>query len=42
MSSRNSGQAFDLHCYVRENMIDFIQKTYPKALSRTRVSIERD
>lgn len=40
MSCRNSGEAFDLRCYVREHMIDFIQSEYPESLSRTRVSLD--
>src|SRR5690606_20385165 len=35
MSCRNSGDAFDLRCYVREKMIDYIKKEYPDSLSRT-------
>lgn len=40
MSCRNSGQAFDLRCFIRERMIDYIQTHYPQSLSRTRVSID--
>lgn len=32
VSAENSGKAFDLRCYIRENMIAFIQKNYPEAL----------
>ncbi|SEL41983.1 mechanosensitive ion channel family protein [Parapedobacter koreensis] len=39
MSCRNSGDAFDLRCYVRENMIAFIQEHYPDSLSKTRLSL---
>ncbi|MFD2599352.1 mechanosensitive ion channel family protein [Sphingobacterium corticis] len=38
MSCRNSGQAFDLRCYVRENMIAYINENFPMALSQTRVT----
>ncbi|WP_028298758.1 mechanosensitive ion channel family protein [Olivibacter sitiensis] len=41
MSCRNSGEAFDLRCYVRENMINFIRTNYPEALSRTRIALEQ-
>ena len=38
MSARNSGDQFDLRCYVREKMMAFIQKNYPDAFPRTRFS----
>jgi small-conductance mechanosensitive channel len=37
MSARNSGEAFDLHCYIREKLIEFVQKNYPDSLPKTRV-----
>lgn len=40
MSCRNSGDAFDLRCYVRENMIKFINDNYPDSLSQTRVRLK--
>jgi small-conductance mechanosensitive channel len=39
MSCRNAGEAFDLRCYVREEMIGFIQTQYPESLAKTRVSL---
>jgi small-conductance mechanosensitive channel len=36
MSARNSGDAFDLRCLVREKLIEFIQREYPEALPKTR------
>lgn len=42
MSCRNSGQAFDLRCYVREQMIDYIQTHFPESLSKTRVAYQED
>ncbi|WP_134091290.1 mechanosensitive ion channel family protein [Olivibacter sp. XZL3] len=42
MSCRNSGDAFDLRCYVRENMIAFINEHYPDALSKTRISLDSE
>lgn len=41
MSARNSGEAFDLRCYVRENLIKFIENNYPESLPRTRAEIDR-
>ncbi|MFD2538771.1 mechanosensitive ion channel family protein [Sphingobacterium chuzhouense] len=38
MSCRNSGQAFDLRCFVREQMIDYIRTQFPESLSKTRVA----
>ncbi|WP_295128055.1 mechanosensitive ion channel domain-containing protein [uncultured Chitinophaga sp.] len=40
MSAATSGRAFDLRCYIRENLISFIQKNYPDALPKTRAIIE--
>ncbi|MCW8310797.1 MULTISPECIES: mechanosensitive ion channel family protein [Sphingobacterium] len=37
MSCRNSGQAFDLRCYIREKMIEYIRTNFPDALSKTRI-----
>ncbi|RZL38674.1 MAG: mechanosensitive ion channel [Pedobacter sp.] len=37
MSAKNSSQAFDLRCYVRENMIAFINQNYPDSLPKTRL-----
>lgn len=42
VSANNSGQAFDLRCYVRENMILFLQKNYPDCLPQTRVILTQD
>lgn len=39
MSARNSGQAFDLRCDIRENMIAFIRENYPDSLPKTRLEI---
>ncbi len=40
VSARNSGEAWDLRCYVREKMIEFMQAEYPGALPKQRVEIE--
>jgi small-conductance mechanosensitive channel len=36
MSARNSSDAFDLRCYIREKLIGFIQEEYPESLPKTR------
>lgn len=36
VSAENSGKVFDLRCYIRENLISFIQQNYPGCLPRTR------
>lgn len=40
MDARNSGDAWDLRCLVREQLIDFIQKNYPGGLPRYRGEFE--
>lgn len=40
MSAKNSGDAWDLECMVREKMIDYIRENYPDALPRTRHIIQ--
>lgn len=37
MSAKNSSEAFDLRCYVRENMIAYINQNYPDSLPKTRL-----
>lgn len=39
VSASNSGTAFDLRCYIRENLLTFIQKNYPESLPRTRMEL---
>jgi small-conductance mechanosensitive channel len=36
MDARNSGDAWDLRCLVREKLIEFLQKQYPESLPRYR------
>jgi len=36
MSARNSSEAFDLRCYVRENLLKYITATMPDSLPQTR------
>ena len=40
VSARNSGEAWDLRCYVREKMIAFLQAEYPNALPKQRLEID--
>jgi len=37
MSARNSSQAFDLRCYVREGMLAYIREHHPESLPKTRL-----
>jgi small-conductance mechanosensitive channel len=39
-SAADAGTAWDLRCYLRENLIAFVQKNYPESLPRTRATIE--
>lgn len=39
VSARNSGDAFDLRCIVRERMIDFLTREHPYALPTLRAQI---
>jgi small-conductance mechanosensitive channel len=41
VSAKNSPSAWDLRVYIREKMIEFIQKNYPESLPKTRVSLEK-
>jgi small-conductance mechanosensitive channel len=40
MDVRNSSDAWDLRCLVREKLIDFLQKNYPGSLPRYRGELE--
>ncbi len=42
MSAANAGNAFNLRCEVREQMVDFLQKEYPDALPRRRAEMTID
>jgi small-conductance mechanosensitive channel len=39
MSARSAGQAFDLRCEVREQLINFLQEHHPEALPRQRSEV---
>ena len=41
VSAKNSPTAWDLRVYVREKMIEFIQRNYPQSLPRTRVELKK-
>jgi small-conductance mechanosensitive channel len=41
MSAAHSSAAFDLRCYVREKLIDYLQKNHPGALPRFRADVDR-
>ncbi|HWG57834.1 MAG TPA: mechanosensitive ion channel domain-containing protein [Candidatus Acidoferrales bacterium] len=41
MDARDGGTAWDLRCYVREKLIQFLQQKYPHALPRLRAEVEQ-
>ncbi len=41
MSAADSGKAWDLRCYVREQLVTWLQQQYPRALPRMRAEIEQ-
>jgi small-conductance mechanosensitive channel len=40
MSASNGSMAWDLRCYAREKLVEFIQQKYPESLPRTRAEID--
>lgn len=42
VSARNSGDAFDLRCAVREQVLDFLAREHPYALPRVRAELHDD
>jgi small-conductance mechanosensitive channel len=38
MSASDSGKLWDLRCYVREKMIEFVQQNYPQCLPKQRIN----
>jgi small-conductance mechanosensitive channel len=42
MSAADSPTAWNLRCYVREKLIEFMQREYPRSLPRVRVEMEKD
>ncbi len=41
VSADDSGRAFDLRCYLRENLIKFIQQNFPESLPKYRITSEK-
>jgi small-conductance mechanosensitive channel len=41
MSAPDSSTAWDLRCYVRENLIGYLQERYPHCLPQTRVQMQQ-
>lgn len=41
MGARNSGDAWNLRCHVREAMVAFLQREYPQSLPRARAELTR-
>lgn len=39
VSADNSGNVFDLRCYIRENIISFVRENYPESLPKTRMEL---
>lgn len=39
VSTRSSGDGWELRCHVREKMVEFLQKNYPDSLPRVRAEI---
>jgi small-conductance mechanosensitive channel len=42
VSAADSSKAWDLRCEVREQLIRYLQESYPESLSRTRVELDQD
>lgn len=42
MSAPNASVAFELRCFVREKLIQFLQEKYPQSLPKTRAELVRD
>jgi small-conductance mechanosensitive channel len=42
MSARNSPEAWDLRCLVREELLRFLQERYPQGLPRVRAELQED
>jgi small-conductance mechanosensitive channel len=40
VSTKNSGDGWDLRCHVREKLVEFLQREYPDCLPRVRAEIE--
>ena len=42
VSAKNAPTAWDLRVYIREKLIDYIQKNYPESLPKTRISLQKE
>ncbi len=42
VSAKNSPVAWDLRVYVREKLIEFLQKNYPDSLPKTRILVQKE
>lgn len=40
VSSKNSGEGWDLRCHVREKLVEFLQREHPDCLPRLRAEVE--
>jgi len=40
VSAKDAGSAWDLRCFLREKMIDFVRRSYPDALPRVRAELD--
>jgi hypothetical protein len=40
MSAPDGGKAWDLRCYVREKLVQYLQERHPENLPRARASVE--
>jgi small-conductance mechanosensitive channel len=42
VSAQNSGDTFDLRCYIRERLVMFLQQNYPNSLPQHRIVLDKD
>ena len=42
ISAADGGKAFDLRCYIREQLLTFVQKNYPGSLPKTRTYFDTE
>lgn len=40
VSTRNSGEGWDLRCHVREKLVEYLQREFPDCLPRVRADVE--
>lgn len=40
MSATSSSRAWDLRCFIREKLVQFLQERYPESLPKTRASVQ--